>query len=299
MMQLGPIQFGIGTAAYQQLTRTAEYVWGEQERFMKNPALQFTGVSAQAVSLEGVFYPEFRGAYNQVSDWRDVAAVGIPYMLVDGRGAIWGDWVIEAIEEKQSIFAVAGAARKTEFSMRLKFYTEGYYSQEQRIAAGNINAVPVPEAVVAGNVASGAASTMDTIAGTINSAITGIQDIAHEVSQTVQPAIDAAMHAVTVARTLQNSALDAGRLVKQIKSINSLSSAQRAFGGLMAASSNAANAGSGLSQILKGIGAKFASDGEPPAAISAIKTALVGVNQMTSAAGNINKQSSDVVRKFT
>ena len=43
MLQLGAYQFAVSAAAYQDLTRRAEYRWAAQERVGATDALQFTG----------------------------------------------------------------------------------------------------------------------------------------------------------------------------------------------------------------------------------------------------------------
>ena len=58
MMQLGAFQFSISTAAYQELTRRSEYRWSSQDRFGKQPNLQYTGPAREAISLVAVIYPD-------------------------------------------------------------------------------------------------------------------------------------------------------------------------------------------------------------------------------------------------
>ncbi|SOZ37706.1 phage tail protein [Cupriavidus neocaledonicus] len=120
MMQLGSFQFGITTAAYQELSRSTEYRWPSQERYGQREALQFTGPGADTMTLRGVIYPEWRGGRGQVERMRAAAAAGQPQMLVSGQGAIMGRWVVERIEEGQTIFAAGGVPRRQEFTMNLR-----------------------------------------------------------------------------------------------------------------------------------------------------------------------------------
>lgn len=125
MLQLGPYQFGLSTAAYQELTRTTEYRWPAQERFGQLAARQFTGPGDDSISLTGIIIPEFRGGTFQLDDMRAAAADGMPLMMVSGRGDIMGRWVIERVEEKQSIFAEQGVARRQEFGLQLRKFDDG------------------------------------------------------------------------------------------------------------------------------------------------------------------------------
>jgi phage protein U len=299
MMQLGDIQFGISTAAYQNLTRTAEFKWASIDRFGQRPAVQFTGIGDESIEFDGVFYPEFAGGVDQIATWRATAALGTPLTMIDGRGTIWGDWAIENVQEKQSTFAIAGVARKQEFSMKLKFYDDSDVSESDISAAMAVTGVTVlPSAVTASNVANGAASSMAGIGSAINSAVAGIHAIASMVSVSVQPAIDAATQAMTIASTVQNSALRAQRLIKTAGNINSLASAQNALGGLLATANNAANSGAGVARLLNGIANDFSAT-QPAAATRAVRVALVGANQMTVSATNISKQINSIFNALT
>ena len=120
MMQLGPYQFKINTAAYQELRRSCEYRWASQDRFGKRPALQFTGPGGDTVTLSGVILTEYRGGVGQIERMRAVARTGLPQMLIDGYGRLYGTFVIESIEETQSVFAAFGRPRKQDFTITLR-----------------------------------------------------------------------------------------------------------------------------------------------------------------------------------
>lgn len=119
MMQLGSFQFSIMTAVYQELIRKNEYKWPSQHRFGQRPSRQFVGVGDETMQLPGVIYPEYRGGFQQIEAMRNLAARGQPLLLVDGLGKLWGRWVIESIDEKQTLFAAFGAPRKQEFTLSL------------------------------------------------------------------------------------------------------------------------------------------------------------------------------------
>ena len=122
MLQLGSFQFSVQSAAYQTLQRSTEYRWPAQDRFGKEPALQYVGPGAPTISLDGIVYPEWRGGLGQLDALRTLAAAGKPQTMVDGRGNILGRWVIESVNEKQSVFADAGVPRKQEFTINLRLY---------------------------------------------------------------------------------------------------------------------------------------------------------------------------------
>ncbi|WP_420023777.1 phage tail protein [Cereibacter azotoformans] len=125
MMRLGAFKFSLGTAAYQELQRSAQYRWARQERIGTNDALQFTGIGAETVTLRGAIFPLFAGSGNEPMKLRLQASLGFPLPLIDGLGKVWGLWCVEAVNESQSVFLDTGAAKKVEFDLRMTRYDGG------------------------------------------------------------------------------------------------------------------------------------------------------------------------------
>lgn len=122
MMVLGNYAFGLDTAAFQEMNRNAEWRWPAQDVFKARPVLQFTGPGEESITLPGIIYPEYWGGTGQLNALRQLAAQGRPLTLIDGRGNVLGDWVITGVQERQSVFARAGVARRQEFTVTLKRY---------------------------------------------------------------------------------------------------------------------------------------------------------------------------------
>lgn len=60
----------------------------------------------------------------QLEQMRQDAQSGAPLSLVDGRGRVWGYWVIESLEERESRHMADGAALAVAFSVTLGYYGE-------------------------------------------------------------------------------------------------------------------------------------------------------------------------------
>lgn len=120
MMKLGPFKFGVRTAAYQETNRSTEYRWARQELHGQPEALQYIGPGAETLTIVGVIYPEHWSGTGQVDAMRAAASQGEPLIMVSGLGAVLGKWVIEKIDEKQSVFAGSGVPRKQEFTITLR-----------------------------------------------------------------------------------------------------------------------------------------------------------------------------------
>lgn len=119
MMRLGTFKFWIATATYQTLDRSTSWKWPSQSRFLLGPSSQFVGNGEDTIALAGVVYTELYGA-GSMDTLREMAGVGITYRLISGTGTIMGNWIIESVQEKQSLFAAFGSARKQEFTINLR-----------------------------------------------------------------------------------------------------------------------------------------------------------------------------------
>lgn len=124
MMALGDYRFSVDSAAYQTLHRTHDYRWAAQERLGREPARQYLGPGDEKITLAGVIFPTYRGGLGQLTALRDEAGLGVPLLLVDGIGLVWGRYVIEKVEETRSIFFADGTPRRVEFSLDLAAYGE-------------------------------------------------------------------------------------------------------------------------------------------------------------------------------
>lgn len=117
---LGFFPFGIDTLAFSELNRNSEWRWASQDVFDARPVLQFVGQGKETLTLPGVIFPEYWGGTTQLEELRDLADEGEPQTLLDGRGNILGDFVITGIQERQTVFAQAGVARRQEFTITLE-----------------------------------------------------------------------------------------------------------------------------------------------------------------------------------
>lgn len=136
MMALGKYRFSVSTAAYRELTRSAEYRWAAQERLGRLPARQYLGPGSETVSLSGVIHPHYRGGLGQLDRMRAEAGRGEPLDLSTGDGTIMGKWVVTRIEETRRVLDADGAPRRVEFRLQLARYGEDQNRSLQQIVFG-------------------------------------------------------------------------------------------------------------------------------------------------------------------
>ena len=119
MMTLGTFVFSLPTLAYQQLQRSNEWRHPASERVGTRPAHQYVGPGEETIELSGTVAKELTAGEPSLNTLRDLAEVGQPLPLVDGRGYVYGAFVIKSINETQTLFFKDGAARGLEFSLSL------------------------------------------------------------------------------------------------------------------------------------------------------------------------------------
>lgn len=125
LIALGPFRFAVGTAPFDELSRTSKWDWKPIDRVGAMPALQFTGPLNDTLSMSGRLCPPFTGGIEQLARMRALADLGRPLFLIDGTGRIHGNWVIESVEDTGTKHWRDGYPRMSTFTITLKKYDDG------------------------------------------------------------------------------------------------------------------------------------------------------------------------------
>lgn len=309
MLQLGSFQFGIATAAYQELTRRSEYRWPGQDRFGVEPNLQFTGPASQSISLSGTIYTEYRGGTGQLDALRGLASRGTPLNLVEGSGKMLGRWVIESVEEKQSVFAAAGYPRKQEFSLQLKKFpgsapgAANLVTAAATAAAGAASAAAAPAAntvagakSAVGKFAESAASTISGAVKTMNTTLAAVKAKAAEIGNTVGPVVATVQQGISTARNLQ---AQVANLKDSFQGLNDIRNIESAMYSVMSASSAASNAGAFASDAAKKLGVSIDLPSASPGTVQVVKDCQVACGRTAVAAAGIYSDAAKLVKSIT
>lgn len=130
MMTLGTFVFSLPSLAYQQLQRSNEWRHASSDRVGARAAHQYLGVGEETIELSGSVAKELTAGEPSLNTLRDLAQDGVPLPLVDGRGYVYGAYVIKGISETQGQFFRDGAARTLEFSLSLLRVDEATLQQQ-------------------------------------------------------------------------------------------------------------------------------------------------------------------------
>jgi phage protein U len=120
MMSLGQFVFSLPTLAYQEFHRQMEWKHPGTSRVGERDAHQFIGKGDETISLTGWIAPEFNGKLDALAELCTMADNGDAYVLVEGTGRVYGEYVITNMTEGKSVFLTDGYPRKVDFTINLK-----------------------------------------------------------------------------------------------------------------------------------------------------------------------------------
>lgn len=119
LMALGMFIFEIPTLAHDEMQRKAQWVHARSGRVGARDATQYVGPGAETVSLSGAVYSEITDGAVCIDQLRAMADEGDAYPLLDGTGLVFGNYVIEVIDERHAAIMADGRARRIDFAIDL------------------------------------------------------------------------------------------------------------------------------------------------------------------------------------
>lgn len=119
LMALGMFIFDLPTLAHDELQRRASWRHARSPRVGARDATQYVGPGEETVSLSGAVYAEIADGRVSIDDLRTMAASGEAWPLLDGAGTVFGDYVIEAIDERHAYLMTDGRAQRIDFAIDL------------------------------------------------------------------------------------------------------------------------------------------------------------------------------------
>lgn len=119
LMALGMFIFDLPTLAHDELQRRASWRHARTPRIGARDATQFVGPGEETINLSGAVYAEITDGRVSIDDLRTMAASGEAWPLLDGTGTVFGDYVIEAIDERHAYLMIDGRAQRIDFAINL------------------------------------------------------------------------------------------------------------------------------------------------------------------------------------
>lgn len=119
LLALGLFAFGIPTLAHDELQRRAAWRHATSTRIGARDATQFIGVGEETIAITGTAYAELSDGRASLDQLRAMADNGDAWPLVDGAGRVFGAYVIQTIDEGQSVLLADGTPLKIDFTINL------------------------------------------------------------------------------------------------------------------------------------------------------------------------------------
>lgn len=119
LMCLGQFVFSLTTLSPQELQRKTNWRHAATSRIGARAAHQFLGAGDDTIVLPGLILPEF-GQRVCLDEIHAMADTGEAWMLVDGNGRVYGEFVITDKDETGSLLDRTGNPLRVEFTITLK-----------------------------------------------------------------------------------------------------------------------------------------------------------------------------------
>ena len=121
LMGLGQFIFEQRTLAPNDIAGQLSVNWQKQQRFQGRPAVQYTGIDAETLTLSGILYPGsgITGTSTDIQTLKDMAATGESFVLNGVDGYFHGLYAIQSVSDKHTLLSADGKARKIEFDIAL------------------------------------------------------------------------------------------------------------------------------------------------------------------------------------
>ena len=119
LLALGMFAFGIDTLAFDEIQRKSSWRHATATRIGARDASQFTGPGDETISLPGSVFTEIANGEVSLDEIRRMANTGDAWPLIDGRGHVYGAFVITTLTEAKKHLWPDGAPRQIDFTIEL------------------------------------------------------------------------------------------------------------------------------------------------------------------------------------
>jgi len=129
MMALGLFVFSLDTAPYSEFQRQVGWRHPGNSRVGRRPSHQFVGPDDETITLSGKLMPELTGGDLTLAVLELMGDTGDSYTLIEGTGRYYGQFVIDSLDTKKSVFFQDGKARVCDFTVKLTRVDDGLLSK--------------------------------------------------------------------------------------------------------------------------------------------------------------------------
>ncbi|NLI26440.1 MAG: phage tail protein [Acetobacter sp.] len=121
-MTLGNYVFEVEGFGFSGLERSTETRWAEMNVAGGMNPIQWTGGGGEYVTISGVLFPKAFGGMTTLESIRTAARAGTIMTLIALSGEVFGQFVVEGVDDSRDYIAADGSPRRTGYSLRLRRY---------------------------------------------------------------------------------------------------------------------------------------------------------------------------------
>lgn len=119
LMALGMFVFELPSLAFDELQRKTDWQHARAQRVGARDTAQYVGPGTETINLSGAVYAEICDGRVSLDDLRTMANDGEALPLVAGNGTVFGNYVIEAIDERHAYLQADGTPLRIDFAIDL------------------------------------------------------------------------------------------------------------------------------------------------------------------------------------
>ncbi len=121
----GAVLFTPTKAGFNELQHKMNFGWHKQELMNKSPLYQATKAIDYDISITGVFYTKVIGHDQMLNILKKQGESQKPYFMADGRGRVYGKFILQDMEATDSYHLASGMPQKQEYSLNLSHVAKG------------------------------------------------------------------------------------------------------------------------------------------------------------------------------
>lgn len=125
---LGPFAFEAHGFGLTDVKRSLKTPWKSLNTAGGMNKMQWTGGDSETVTIRGVLFPHVWGGLASLEGIRDAAENGQPLPLVNLAGNIFGQHVVEGVDEDRTFLDASGQPMRDAYSLSLRRYVGGGFS---------------------------------------------------------------------------------------------------------------------------------------------------------------------------
>jgi phage protein U len=119
MLSLGQFVFSTLSAPFNEMQRRRSWKYATSSRVGARDARQYTGEGDDTFTIQGMIATGALGTPVSLDMLAEMASTGDANVLVDGRGIVYGVYVIDDLQETQTYHTILGVPGKIEFTLTI------------------------------------------------------------------------------------------------------------------------------------------------------------------------------------